>query len=317
MHFGSSLIKAVISVFTLFTVTTAFGRIPPSPVTGLAMADQSPSGRVCMSKHVPKNQVASLLSQKGTNIDGPRSESFEQGTATAFQRIADLGRPDLVSGIKVKTFPDGRPGKSGCASYAAGQNEIHITGGNGGRCHRGMDTTGLAMHITHEMGHTVGLKLGLYGNFPKCNVTGYCTHNNSQRNSEAFAESFAMYVHSPATLQKACPEAYNYIKQNVFKGRESNAGICRGVPATAIAGGTTGESPATFAGSTASTERGYNGGGGTQIAGLMQGLLPIATAMMQKQQEPEPQIQAQPGTIVIPKRAPATPAPQSGMPTVR
>lgn len=304
MRFGSKILHAFMGSLLILPISS-FGKkgIPASPITGMSISYQSKPGQMCMSK-VAGGKADTILNRYGVKIDGSRAEVFEQGLATALQRVADLGRPDLIQNLKIKMFPDGRPKKNGksCASYTY-PKELHIVAGSGA-CNRNIGTNAATtgMHILHELGHSVGLG-GYYNSYhssvPKCNITGYCSHNsNPSKRNEEFAEVFAMYVHSPQVLQKVCPQAHDFMKANVFKGKQSTANLCQGIPATAIAGGTTPPSDS-FAGSAESASRGYNGGGGTQIANLAQALLPVAAMMMQKKQEAPAQPSSE--VLIIPK----------------
>lgn len=294
MRIGSLIVLAV------FLNTAMASTKPRSPLTGMWISYESKEGQQCMSKQVSGGEADKLINRYGAKVDGYKSSRFEQGVATAFSRIADLGRPDLVQGVRIEVFPGGRNGK--CSSFTQSPKHLQIVVAEGSRCAgRNINNVYTSMHITHEMGHAVGQKLGLYGSMPKCNITGYCTHNNSRPGSEAFAESFAMFVHSPQTLKSKCPSTYNFIKQNVFKGKESTSGICKGVPSTAIAGGTIEAPPSgkTFAGSAESVSSGYHGGGGAQIAGLAQALLPILASM--KKEDEGNYKDVTPEVIVIPR----------------
>lgn len=301
-------------ILSLFLSTAlAKSNIPRSPLTGLSISYESKEGQQCMSRQVSGGQADKILNRYGTRVDGYKSSQFEQGVATTFSRIADLGRPDLVQGVRIEVFPGGRNGK--CSSFTQSPKHLQIVvGSNTGCGGRNLNKVATSMHIAHEMGHAAGQKLGLYGSMPKCNITGYCTHNNSRPGSEAFAEAFAMFIHSPQTLKSKCASTYNFIKQNVFKGRDSTAGLCKGIPATAIAGGTIEAPPSgqTFSGSAESVSSGYNGGGGAQIAGLAQALMPLLASM--KQNDEGDYKDVTPEVIVIPRNPAGAPPNINGNP---
>jgi len=285
----------------------AFALPPKSEVTGFRMVMQSQEGQQCMSR-TSGGASDKILNRYNVSISGISSEGFQRGLATAITRLADLGRSDLISGARIQTYPGGRKGGKSCASFTSGVKRFEIVTGSSPPCVRNNTSVDAGLHMLHEIGHSVG-QSSYYGSYqsstPVCRISGYCTHNkNKNPRNEEFAEVFAAYVHSPKTLQKHCPKAFDFMKKNVFRGKESTAGICQGIPASAIAGATTGGYPGgnkVYGGSRDAATRGYNAGGGSQMGGLAQALGPILAMAMQKDEGKD----ENPETLAPIQRAPA------------
>lgn len=79
--------------------------------------------------------------------------------------------------------------------------------------------------IAHELGHVIGATGGAQnGAFQNIscleNVSARCTLGHS----ESFAEAFSSYLTDPEHLRRTCPEAYQFMKDQVFAGPESKCG---------------------------------------------------------------------------------------------
>src|SRR5690606_24897333 len=91
-----------------------------------------------------------------------------------------------------------------------------------------------AAHFAHELGHIVGLR-GYYRSYnrvPRCNITRYAgtfrRGTNASYRSEEFAEVFATYLHAPNDLKSACPDAFHWMRQNVFNSGPDPTESCTG-----------------------------------------------------------------------------------------
>lgn len=294
--------KITFASFT-FISAAAFAKIPPSDLTGLSISYHAPTAKACMKNQVPQASSQAIMDRYNMKIDGPVSEPLKQAMATVASKFVALGKPEIVQGMVVKNYPGGRNGK--CTNFTDGEKLISmVTVCGSGNHKRNVLASDISLSLIHEFFHAAGQQKyyeSYQGSVPTCRVTGYCTHNgNENKRNEEFAEVGAMFVHSPDVLKSKCPEAYNFMAKNVFGGKTpTGASMCQGVPSTAIAGGAFAEPPAStasFAGGADSTASGYNGGSGTQIAGLGEALMGALSMLGQKQEEEQPT-----GQTVIPR----------------
>jgi hypothetical protein len=93
------------------------------------------------------------------------------------------------------------------------------------RCPNGYQFPNGDAILVHELGHFVANKLNLYPQYNnkvprRCRVSRYTTHMSSgaaiSHRREEFAEVFAAYLTATDRLRSACPDAYHFMKRDVF-----------------------------------------------------------------------------------------------------